>query len=93
MEYDYPGNVRELLNLLERATVLGEEDFTALINEHKEMNAGLTDNAASELASAPDEMDAVIRLHVRRVFDKYGQNFSRTAEALKVARNTVRRYL
>ncbi|MBR3776939.1 MAG: sigma-54-dependent Fis family transcriptional regulator [Kiritimatiellae bacterium] len=93
MEYDYPGNVRELLNLLERATVLGEEDFTALVNEHKEMNAGLTDNAASELASTPDEMDAVIRLHVRRIFDKYGQNLSKTAEALKVARNTVRRYL
>ena len=93
MEYDYPGNVRELLNLLERAMVLGEEDFTALVNEHKEMNAGLTDNAANELASMPDEMDAVIRLHVRRIFDKYGQNLSKTAEALKVARNTVRRYL
>lgn len=93
MEYDYPGNVRELLNLLERAIVLGEDDFTALVNEHKEMNAGLTDNAASELASAPDEMDAVMRLHVRRIFDKYGQNLSKTAEALKVARNTVRRYL
>ena len=93
MEYDYPGNVRELLNLLERATVLGEEDFTALVNEHKEMNAGLTDNAASELASAPEEMDAAMRLHVRRIFDKYGQNLSKTAEALKVARNTVRRYL
>lgn len=93
MEYDYPGNVRELLNLLERATVLGEDDFVALVNEHKEMNAGLTDNAASELAATPDEMDAVMRLHVRRVFDKYGQNLSKTAEALKVARNTVRRYL
>ena len=93
MEYDYPGNVRELLNLLERAMVLGEKDFIALINEHKEMNIGLTDNAASELASTPDEMDAVIRLHVRRIFDKYGQNLSKTAEALKVARNTVRRYL
>ena len=93
MEYDYPVNVRELLNLLERAMVLGEKDFIALINEHKEMNAGLTDNAASELASMPDEMDAVMRLHVRRVFDKYGQNLSKTAEALKVARNTVRRYL
>lgn len=93
MEYDYPGNVRELLNLLERATVLGETNFAALVNEHKEMNAGLTDNAASELASAPDELEAAIRLHVRRVFDKYGQNTSKAASALKVARNTVRKYL
>lgn len=29
----------------------------------------------------------------RRVFDKFGQNLSRTADALKVARNTVRKYL
>ncbi|MGI6495116.1 MAG: sigma 54-interacting transcriptional regulator [Kiritimatiellia bacterium] len=93
MEYDYPGNVRELLNLLERATVLGETDFTALVNEHREMNAGLADNASSELASAPDELDAAIRLHVRRVFDKFGQNTSKTAAALKVSRNTVRKYL
>ena len=93
MEYDYLGNVRELLNLLERATVLGETDFTALVNEHKEMNAGLADDTSSGLASAPDELEAAIRLHVRRVFDKFGQNTSKTAAALKVSRNTVRKHL
>ena len=35
MGYDYPGNVRELLNLLERASVLGESDFAALVREHR----------------------------------------------------------
>ena len=73
---------------------LGEEDFTALLNEHKEMNAGLTEpGSATASGDAPDELDAVIRLHVRKVFDKYGQNMSKTAQALKVARNTVRKYL
>jgi two-component system response regulator AtoC len=93
MEYDYPGNVRELLNLMDRATVLGETDFTALMNEHKEMNAGLINVAANEFATVPDELDAAIRLHVRRVFDKYEQNITKTAAALKVSRNTVRKYL
>ena len=93
MEYDYPGNVRELLNLLERAIVLGENDFTALINEHREMNAGLADCAVGELVCIPDEMEAAMRIHVRRIFNKYGQNLSKAAEALKVARNTVRKYL
>lgn len=41
MEYDYPGNVRELLNLLERAEVLGETDFAKLIREQREMGVGL----------------------------------------------------
>ena len=93
MAYDYPGNVRELLNLLERAVVLDETDFAALVRELREMNAGLLDDGAETRADAPDELDAVIRKHVRRVFDKYGQNLSKTSSALGVARNTVRKYL
>ena len=47
----------------------------------------------------PDEeprdhrIDATVRLDVRKIFDKYGQNLSKTAAALKVERNTVRKYL
>ncbi len=41
MDYDYPGNVRELINILDRATALEEDDFTLLMREHKEMNAAL----------------------------------------------------
>jgi len=31
--------------------------------------------------------------NVRRIFDKYGQNLTRAAQALDVSRNTVRKYL
>ena len=41
----------------------------------------------------PDELEAAIRIHVRRVYDKYGQNLSKAAGALKVARNTAKKYL
>jgi len=93
-EYDYPGNVRELLNLLERATVLGENDFAALVGEHREMNAELADGAASEFTTpAPDELEEAIRQHVRRIYEKYGLNLTKAAAALKVSRNTVRKYL
>jgi len=88
--YDYPGNVRELFNLLERASVLDEQDFTRLLAEHKQMTASL---APATTAEVPDELDAAIRLHVKRVFEKYNNNLSKTAEALKAARNTVRKYL
>ena len=89
-EYDYPGNVRELFNLLERASVLDQMDFSQLIREHRSMMASLAPVVKEEI---PDELDAAIRLHVRRVYEKYNNNLSRTAAALKAARNTVRKYL
>ena len=91
--YDYPGNVRELVNILDRATALEEYDFEQLLREHREMNAGLTDGACSRSGLVPDELEGAVRIHIRKVFDKYGQNLTKAAEALKVSRNTVRKYL
>ena len=94
MDYDYPGNVRELVNILDRATALEEDDFGELMREHREMNAALTRGVEQRTDSQPpDRLDDAIRLHVRRVYDKCGQNLSRAAEALDVSRNTVRKYL
>ena len=88
--YDYPGNVRELLNILERAIVLDESDFAKLLKEHKAMTAGLKLETKEE---TPDELEAAVRIHVKRVYEKYDRNLTRTAEALKAARNTVKKYL
>ena len=93
MDYDYPGNVRELINILDRATALEEDDFELLMREHKEMNAGLAGNLELKSGRIPDKLEDAIRLHVRRVFEKYGENLTRAAEALDVSRNTVRKYL
>ena len=128
-QHDYPGNVRELFNLLERASALGEEDFSKLIAEHKQLMSGFersaaapsaapainervaasaapecTERAASKHPSAsaqehpsetdfPDNLEAMTRLHVRRVFEKHNRNLTQTAAALGAARNTVRKYL
>ena len=93
MDYDYPGNVRELVNILDRATALEEDDFDLLMREHKEMNAGLAGNLELKSGRVPDRLEDAIRLHIRRVYEKYGQNLSRAAEALDVSRNTVRKHL
>ena len=119
MSYDYPGNVRELINLLERATVFEKPDFAMIIEENRAMTANLRNTSASDntptsnvptatnpaaskspvssesanSADIPDELDAAIRLHVRRVYEKYGRNLTRTKEALQIARNTLKKYL
>ena len=93
MDYDYPGNVRELINILDRATAREEDDFESLMREHKEMNAGLSGGLELKFGRIPDKLDDAMRLHVRRVYEKYGRNLTRAAEALDVSRNTVRKYL
>lgn len=93
MDYDYPGNVRELINILDRATALEEDDFKLLMREHKEMNAGLAGGLEIKDGRIPDKLEDAVKLHVRRVYEKYGQNLTRAAEALDVSRNTVRKYL
>jgi DNA-binding NtrC family response regulator len=93
MDYDYPGNVRELINILDRATALEEDDFDVLMREHKEMNAGLSGGLEAKSGRIPDKLDDAIKLHIRRVYEKYGQNLSSAAKALDVSRNTVRKHL
>ena len=84
--------MRELINILDRASVLDESDFAKLLKEHKEMTAGLRPETEKN-EEIPDELDAAVRLHVKRVYEKYDRNLTRTAEALKAARNTVKKYL
>ena len=84
--------MRELYNLLERADVLDEHDFNKLISEHRQMLVSLAPSSEFD-DDTPDELEAAIRRHVRRVYEKYDHNISKTADALKIARNTVKKYL
>lgn len=88
--YDFPGNVRELNNLLERAYVLNIDDYSQLIKEHRELNAALV---PQDMVEVPDNLEEAIRLHVKRICEKYSHNITKAAEAMGVSRNTVRKYL
>lgn len=92
LDYDYPGNVRELINILDRARALEETDFRKLIAEHRAINKDLwaEDDAESEL---PDNLDAAIRKHAKSVFDKYNQNLTAAKAALGISLNTLKKYL
>ena len=91
-DYDFPGNVRELMNLLERAVVLKMPDFGKLMVEHRQLNSALEDPSVKKDV-VPDELEKVIKLHIRQVYSKYGENSSKAADALKITRNTLRKYL
>ena len=93
--YSYPGNVRELMNLLERAAVLGERDFARLVAQHRAMNAGFCAEGEEDApeATAPDLLNEAIKRHVRRVLVKYASNVTRAAVALGISRTTLRKWL
>ena len=114
MSYDYPGNVRELINLLERATVFENPDFATIIEENRTMTTNLRPSEVVSVFSpeeppstandnkrivpsvseeVPDDLESAIRSHVHRVYEKYDRNLTKTAEALQIARNTLKKYL
>lgn len=88
--YDYPGNVRELFAILERAAIF-EDSLTNVINEERATQLGARKAAGKN--ELPDNLEEVIRFHVRNVYEKYGHNVAKTAIALGKAENTVRKYI
>ena len=104
--------MRELINVLERACVFKETDFSNILAEHREMNAGLfaggeyppdevrprrgcpsRGTCSHVTVDVPDALDEAIRRHVHRIYDKYAQNITKAAAALKITRTTLRKWL
>ena len=95
VQYDFPGNARELENMLLYARVMKITDFTALVEHWKRENKGLRHESAHEPAACDDDsLDAVIARHVHRVADRYkGHSLREIAQRLGRAENTVREWL
>ena len=90
-EYDYPGNVRELLNILDRARVLEEIDFKKLLKEHITINNDLW--ADNDFGVVPEDLEGAMKHHVKSVFDKYRHNMVEARKALGISLNTLKKYL
>ncbi len=41
----------------------------------------------------PENLNAAIRVHVKAVFARHGQNLSETCKALDISLNTLKKYL
>ena len=89
--YDYPGNVRELINILDRAHALEERDFVRLIEEHVRINRDLW--AAEEETALPENLAEATRAHVKSVYLRHGSNMSEARKALGISLNTLKKYL
>jgi transcriptional regulator with PAS, ATPase and Fis domain len=85
MSYDYPGNVRELQNLIEGAVSLADTTVDIVLVRSL--------MGAPGQASSPEALDlaAVEKRHIVRVLKMAGGNKTRAAQLLGVDRRTLQR--
>ncbi len=96
LDYDYPGNIRELRNLVERAVLMAEPGGSILPEHLPPEIAGKPAEAASprpRLTPASDSLrDCVGAFEATMIEDKLdalGWNQTRTAKALDISRRTL----
>lgn len=79
-EFDYPGNVRELENMIERAIVIGDG---------KKIRLSDLPLAKDSVISGYESLEDLEKVHISQILNKYGWNISQSAKALKVDRVTL----
>ena len=79
-EFNYPGNVRELENMIERAIVVGNGKKITLKDLPLEK---------SVISSSIESLDDLEKEHILKILKKYSWNISRAAKALSIDRVTL----
>jgi len=90
--YQWPGNVRQLINVIERAKILGEGNRIELADLPGEINRA--QSAPSTIpANGDDQLAAIQRAHVVSVLDRTQGNKARAARMLGVTRRSLYRLI
>jgi DNA-binding NtrC family response regulator len=88
LRYDYPGNVRELENLVERAVVLTRDDVIGVADLPLSLTEG--EAPAAEEPTLPAAVEALERRLIREALGRAGGVQTRAAEQLGISERVLR---
>lgn len=83
MQYDWPGNARELRNLIERSLILGELNVSALY--------GTPAHRTTAHTAQTTDLQTLEKQHIQSVLDGVQGDKTRAAELLGISRRTLER--
>ena len=86
LAYDWPGNIRELKNVIERSSILADGDTITGRSLPPELAC---DENGDDMMDQPLTLMAMERAHIARVLALHGGNRQKTAEALGIGRKTL----
>jgi len=94
INYDWPGNIRQLQNSLERSVILGIEALYQTIKiKNSENNSGITvgEDIINEgnFSSLKETMDLYERNIIKQILKNTKGNKEKTAEILKISKRTL----
>jgi len=89
MRHDFPGNVRELENVIEHAFVLCRGGV--ILPEH--LPRGLQPSATAVAAHSSTTLESLVQQRILEVLEQHGGNRAATASALGIHKTTLQRKL
>ncbi|MBW2673259.1 MAG: sigma-54-dependent Fis family transcriptional regulator [Deltaproteobacteria bacterium] len=90
LKYDYPGNVRELENIIERAVVIARDSVISVKDLPFEEISPDHFTGHKEGGVLKDEIESLERTRIEEALDETGNNQTRAAELLGITERTLR---
>jgi two-component system NtrC family response regulator len=90
LKYDYPGNVRELVNIMERAVVIARDDYVT-VSDLPFKSDSFTESSGKRLSgSLRDSLEELEKHLISEAITKAADNQSKAAEILGMSERMLR---